>query len=110
MQCTMEKVLATTADHVCYRVPPHPSYISHFSSILWSPPDIYHCAVGLLTGPWGTKMVIQWVILRITYMILMMEIVLGDDPYEKSCDSRGDPGNVIDKLCSILSHWKCLPM
>ena len=40
----------------------------------------------------------------------MTEIVLGDDSYDKSCDSRDDPGNVIDKLCSILSHWKCLPM
>ena len=48
-------------------------------------------------------------ILRITYMILMTEIVLGDDFYDKSCDSRGYPGNVIDKLCSILSHWKYLP-
>ena len=68
------------------------------------------CTVGPLTGPWGITMVILGVILRITYMILMMEIVLGDDSYDKSCDSRGDPGNIIDKLCSILSHWKCLPM
>ena len=40
----------------------------------------------------------------------MTEIVLGDDSYDKSSDSRGDPGNVIDELCSILSHWKYLPM
>ena len=60
--------------------------------------------VGLLTGPWGITMVILGVILRITNMILMTEIVLGDDSYDKSCDSRGDPGNVIDKLCSIFSH------
>ena len=49
-------------------------------------------------------------ILRITYMILMTEIVLGDASYDKSSDSRGNTGNVIDKLCSNLSHWKCLPM
>ena len=49
--------------------------------------------VGPLTGPWGITMVILGVILRITYMILMTEIVLGDDFYDKSCDSRGDQCN-----------------
>ena len=34
---------------------------------------------GPLTGPWGITMVILGVILRIIYMILMTEIVLGDD-------------------------------
>ena len=35
-------------------------------------------------------------------MILMTEMVLEGESYEKSCDYRGDPGNVIDKLCSFL--------
>ena len=70
------------------------------------------------------------VILRAIYEILMTEMVVGGDFYEKSCwkwsknhsgttdlsmgnhhgDPRGDPGNITDKLCSIISHWKCLPM
>ena len=48
--------------------------------------------------------VILGVILRVVYVILMTEMVLEGESYEKSCDSKGDPGNVIDKLCSILSH------
>ena len=46
------------------------------------------CTVGPLTGPWGITMVILGVILRITNMILMTEIVLGDDSYDKSCDPK----------------------
>ena len=59
--------------------------------------------------------VILGVILTVVYVILMTEIVLGDDSYDKSCDPRGDPSrkmsiNVIDKLCSILKSlnaWLC---
>ena len=62
--------------------------------------------------------VILGVILTVVYVIVMMEIVLGDDSYDKSCNPRGDPGrdlifwkfNEVYKLCSILSHWKCLPL
>ena len=66
----------------------------------------------------------------VVYVILMTDMILRYDSYEKSCwkwsknhsgttdlsmgnhhgDPRGDPGNIIDKLCSIISHWKCLPM
>ena len=44
--------------------------------------------VAPLTCQWGITMVILGVILRITYMILMTEIVLGDDSYDKSCDPK----------------------
>ena len=47
--------------------------------------------------------VILGVILRVVYVILMTEIVLGDDSYDKSCDPRGDHGR-------DLIFWKCLPM
>ena len=47
--------------------------------------------------------VILGVILTVVYVILMTEIVLGDDSYDKSCDPRGDPGR-------DLIFWKCLSM
>ena len=68
-------------------------------------------------------MVISGVILRVVYVILMNEMVVGGDSYEKCCwkcsrnhcgtmgnhhgdprgDPRGDPGR-------DLIFWKCLPM
>ena len=45
--------------------------------------------LGPLTGPWGTIMVILGVILRVilrvVYVILMTEMVLEGESYEKSC-------------------------
>ena len=47
--------------------------------------------------------VILGVILTVVYVIVMMEIILGDDSYDKSCNPRGDPGR-------DLIFWKCLSM
>ena len=56
---------------------------------------------------WDMTMVIPGmilgVILTVVYVIIMMEIVLGDDSYDKSCNPRGDPGR-------DLIFWKCLSM
>ena len=43
------------------------------------------CTLGPLTGPWGITMVILGVILMVVYVILMTEMVVGGDSYEKSC-------------------------
>ena len=71
--------------------------------------------------------VILGVILRVVYVILMTEMVVGDDTYEKCCwkwsrnhcgatdrsmgNQHGDPrGDPRDDPGRDLIFWKCLPM
>ena len=54
--------------------------------------------------------VILGVILRVAYVILMRKVALSEQIGRDLIFWKCLPCNVNDKLCSILSYWKFLPM